>query len=200
LKVNAGDIVTIAQGAEALKRLTRTGWAIAGVDVHRQESVAEHSYGTALLTLLISKSLQSSGIDVRLAQALTMATLHDLAESRISDIPHTAVIAGGEMMREAKTAAERQAFSESIINDPLLMKLWDELERAETLEARVVRGADVVDMLVHALSLEKSGVSPELFSGFFDSSVKAVEKIDIQIVSEIFALLKSQHERNLQRV
>lgn len=49
--------------------------------VETPESVADHSWGTALLVLMCAPA----GLDV--SRALAMATVHDLAEARVGDIP-----------------------------------------------------------------------------------------------------------------
>ena len=64
---SAKDIISLAKHSETLKRLVRTGWSLAGVNRIRPESVGEHSFGTALLSLLISlENVNGLGINYKL--------------------------------------------------------------------------------------------------------------------------------------
>ncbi|MHA2425365.1 MAG: HD domain-containing protein, partial [Candidatus Thorarchaeota archaeon] len=95
-----------------MKRLERTGWNIAGVQTYRSESIAEHAWGTLYLSWLISMHLISSGTHVVLAKVLTMAMLHDIPESLVSDIPRPALELGGTKIKEGKSNAEYAAIVE----------------------------------------------------------------------------------------
>jgi putative hydrolase of HD superfamily len=193
------DIISIATQAESLKGLHRTGWSIAGLNRCRQESVAEHSFGTALLTLLLSEYLQQEGEAIDQQKALAMAIIHDLAESRISDIPQSAVAAGGKPMADAKKTAELNAIYAILSDNHNLLSIYNELEEQKSAESRIVRGADLIDMLLHALTLESSGASPKIFQPFFQNSKSAVENVNIPAVTKLYEQLVNSHEENLER-
>src|SRR5690242_15589080 len=89
-------ILDLLGHAEALKRLPRTGWLHIGVQA--PESVADHSYRIALLTLLVAAG--EPALD--LARALTIALVHDLPEAIAGDItPFDEALAEGSVDRDA---------------------------------------------------------------------------------------------------
>ncbi|MBY8996606.1 MAG: HD domain-containing protein [Candidatus Thorarchaeota archaeon] len=194
------EIIGLARNGETLKKIGRTGWALAGVDSVRQESVGEHSYGTILVSLLISKALLHQGEQVDLSKVITLAALHDLPESMTSDIPRLAVDLGGHLLQEGKKEAEKNAFQliskKSEFFGEWLLNLWQEMEVKSSTEVRIVRGADIIDMLVHAVSLENSGVSPKILNQFFISSHTSLNELEIGLVEDIFWDLYKEHIDN----
>ena len=66
-------ILEFLRAVGGLKGLTRRGWLEAGIK--NPESVAEHSYRTAVLAMILA-DLQ--GLDAE--KAIRMALLHDMAE------------------------------------------------------------------------------------------------------------------------
>lgn len=198
------EIIGLARKGETLKKLGRSGWVIAGVDSVRQESVGEHSYGTILISLLISKALVHKGEQIDIAKVITLAAVHDLPESMTSDIPRTAVDLGGKLLKEAKKEAEKNAIQhiseESKFFGEWLVGQWEELEIDNSTEARIVRGADIIDMLVHAISLETSGVSPEILNQFFTNSHASLIELKLDFIEDIFWDLYTEHIDNANRL
>ena len=192
-----GEIIEFAMKGETLKKLGRSGWSLAGVDCARQESVGEHAFGTIFLSLMISKILLNQGEKLDLGRVLSMATIHDLPESLTSDIPRTAAELGGDLFQIGKAEAEKTAMhrlAEKSKNfGDWFTSLWRDIEGKETLESRIVGGADILDMLVHIISLETSGVSPEILDQFFVKSHDIVQQLGLKIVDDIFLELYNKH-------
>jgi putative hydrolase of HD superfamily len=87
-----------------------------------------------------------------------MALLHDWAETRVGDLPKTAMsYFRGDLRKRAETEAFADVVRESGSAASLYRELYDEYERRETLESRLVKAADVIDLLVQALALERAG-------------------------------------------
>ena len=141
---------------QRLKRLDRTGWTLRGL-ANGTESVAAHSFGVATTAMLLGDEIRSRGTAVNLERVLRMALLHDWAETRIGDMPKTAVTYfGTEVRREAELAA----FADIVAGTSLgadYCELHEEYERRKTIESKIVKAADVIDLLVQALALERSG-------------------------------------------
>ncbi len=194
------EIFDLVRSAATLKRVNRSGWGIAGVDSIRPESVAEHSFGTVISSIYLSQYLISSGIQINMEKTLIMAAIHDLPESRTSDIPHDAGQSGKSPMKMLKHEMERRAIQTILVgktdSSELLISIWNEYEDCASIEAKVVRGADIIDMLVHALDYEDSGVSPRILHQFFASSQQAFETLGINILSEIYGTLLQRHKNN----
>jgi putative hydrolase of HD superfamily len=146
------SLVDLLLEAMTLKRLPRTGWALRGVP--HVESVAEHSFGTAFVALVLAGALQET---LDLEKVLVMALLHDLAEVRLTDLPVPAVRL---IPAEVKSQVEAQAIAELLAplpNAARLRALWQEFEDRDGPEGRLVRDADKLEMMVQCLRYEQAG-------------------------------------------
>jgi putative hydrolases of HD superfamily len=140
---------------QRLKRLDRTGWTLRGLP-NGTESVAAHSFGVSATAMLLADKFGAEGITVNVEKILRMALLHDWAEVRVGDMPRTATLYfGSQARKEAETAAFRDVVSD--IDDGLYASLYDDYERRDSLEARLVKAADVIDLLIQVLALERAG-------------------------------------------
>lgn len=142
---------------QRLKRLDRTGWTLRGLP-NGTESVAAHSFGVSVTAMLLADEIRARGTAVDLEKVLRMALLHDLAEARIGDMPRTAVsYFGSEVRKRAEIAAFADIIESTGVSKDCYQDLYEEYEARESLEARIVKAADVVDLLVQALALERGG-------------------------------------------
>ncbi|WP_457751388.1 HD domain-containing protein [Thermococcus sp.] len=135
-----------------LKRLPRTGWLLRGVPY--PESIADHSYRVALITLFLADELKAKGVEVNTEKALKIALLHDVGEVRTTDIPKTA------QYYLDKGRAEKKAVMELLLTGPRpreYFKLWRDYEEGTSLEGRLVKFADRLEMLIQAYEYEKAG-------------------------------------------
>jgi putative hydrolase of HD superfamily len=200
----AKEIIRLAKYCETLKSVNRTGWALAGVNRSRPESVGEHSYGTAILAFLISKELIDCDWIINQGKVLSMALIHDLPEALTSDIPHSVTKIGGANLTKSKRKLERDAISQIAKTkssfETWLTEIWDEMVKTTTLESRIVAGADLLDMLIHALALETSGVSPEVLNQFFVTSHERINLLDIPLAASIFWELYFEHQKNAKKL
>ncbi len=143
-------ILVLLQHGNQLKRTARTGWAQRGIP--QPESVAAHSYGVAFTALVLS---QLVAVPIDAGKLLAMAVLHDLPEALTSDIPSPA---WSYLPAGIKTEAERHAMTEVLGSTPAaatLMALWEELEAAETPEAKLLHDADRLELFLQAANYEE---------------------------------------------
>ncbi|MFW9967925.1 MAG: HD family hydrolase [Candidatus Thorarchaeota archaeon] len=200
--MKAEEIIELAMKAEVLKDLDRTGWVLAGVDRSLIESVAEHSFGTSFISLLLAKQLEGQGDEIDLGKILTMAIIHDLAESQISDIAIDRDGPNRKALLKAKLDTENSVMVDLLSSlgamGEELLALWDDFQKQSSIEARVVASADILDMLVHAIALEESCVSPRILTDFFKSSKPRLEKLKFALAIDIFNALLRQHEENIK--
>jgi putative hydrolase of HD superfamily len=141
---------------QRLKRLDRTGWTLRGLP-NGTESVAAHSFGVGVTAMLLADRCAAHGVTVDVEKLLRMALLHDWAETRVGDMPRTATLYFGS---EARKHAETAAFTDIVTPiDPAgsYANLYDDYERRQSLEARLVKAADVLDLLIQVLALERAG-------------------------------------------
>jgi putative hydrolase of HD superfamily len=140
--------------------LPRTGWLFAGVS--QPESVAEHSWATALLALSLATIVNQNPLANGLSQPLDIgrtaqiAIVHDLAESVVTDLPRRATLLFG---KEAKHQAEEKALLALAQQAPVwdFISLWREYSDLATPEGRVVSDADKLEMVHQALLYERAG-------------------------------------------
>lgn len=143
---------------QRLKRLDRTGWTLRGLP-NGTESVAAHSFGVSITAMLLADEMKSRGVEIDMERVLRMSLLHDWAETRIGDMPRTATHYFGS---DARKAAETAAFADIVANvttESTLSALHHDYEKRDSLEARVVKAADVVDLLIQTYALERAGAS-----------------------------------------
>lgn len=142
---------------QRLKCLDRTGWTLRGLP-NGTESVAAHSFGVSVTVMMLADEIRSRGLQLDVERVLRMALLHDWAETRVGDMPRTATHYFGA---EARKLAEGRAFADLVagagVGEAKYQELYDDYEQRQSTEARLVKAADVIDLLVQAYALERAG-------------------------------------------
>ena len=134
--------------AGVLKLLPRTGWAYCGVS--SPESIAEHSFRTAVIAGLIAKA---EGADP--ARATYLAVWHDTQETRVLDIPHLGRKYLEAASNERVTADQVAGLPQEVADD--VRDLVHEYEEAASLEAQCARDADKLECLFQAIEYRDAG-------------------------------------------
>ena len=181
---------------QRLKRLDRTGWVLRGLPPGA-ESVAAHSYGVALTAMLLADECAARGVRVDVGRVLRIALLHDLQETRTGDMPRTVA---HYYERDARRAAERAAFDDIMRgagegHAAAYAELHEDYESRASLEARIVKAADVVDLLAQALAFERAGARE--LDEFWDGAQTRefnLEGAARDVVSEMLAALVAARE------
>ena len=128
-----------------LKTTPRTGWHLRWIA--DPEDVAAHSWGTAMVALVLA---EMTGVEVDRGRLLSMAILHDLAETEVSDIPRTAnrFFEDGDKHR-----AEGRALDAILAGLPVAgswAALMDDYKHERGPEAQLVRDADRLEFLLQS--------------------------------------------------
>jgi putative hydrolase of HD superfamily len=165
-----------------LKRLYRQGWLKRGLPEGLCESVAEHSFGTALLALLIAGPAGKGGelgvLDA--SRAALLALVHEMGESYAGDITPVDGVS-----REDKKRLERESIQRAFEGHPdrdWFLSLWEEFEESNGPEARFVRQLDRLEMGLQAALQEAEG-----FPGmgeFYDSARGTVVEPRLRAILE----------------
>ncbi len=131
-----------------LKRTPRTGWTRVGIDA--PESVADHTFGAALIAWRVSRAVP--GIDAE--RVVLMALVHDFHEAKLTDIPTPwkRYFPDG-----AIAEAERRIAAEQWHDDPEALALVEEVLAGETEEAKLFRAIDHLEFLLQASEYRASG-------------------------------------------
>ena len=168
------DLLTALIELQRLKRLERTGWNLRGLP-NGTESVAAHSFGVGVTAMLLADELVQKGVRVDVEKVIRIALLHDWSEIRVGDMPRTASEYFG---KDVRRKAELSAFSdivEPLNNASLYREVYESYERRDTLEARLVKASDILDLLVQVLALERAGARG------LDEFWEVAEKPDFQL-------------------
>ncbi|MEZ4728384.1 MAG: HD domain-containing protein [Caldilineaceae bacterium] len=155
------NLLPLLTHLQVLKQLPRTGWLLAGVA--QPESVAEHSFVTCWVALLLAEAINESYQEQGLTQPLDvakvaqLALVHDVAESMVTDLPKRSTeLLGKTVKYQAEAAAMRQIFQE-MPNSAAYLAHWQEYVDDATPEARLVHDADKLEMIHQALCYEQAG-------------------------------------------
>jgi putative hydrolases of HD superfamily len=157
-----------------LKRLYRQGWLKRGLPEGLCESVAEHSFGTAFLALLLGGKAGDCGGFGRLdsSRAALLALVHEMGEAYAGDITPVDGVS-----REEKEVLEREAIGRALGEHPdreWFLSLWEEFEEGSTPEAAFVRQLDRLEMGLQAALQEAEGFPG--MSEFYDSARRTVKE------------------------
>ena len=140
------NIIDFLGNAIKLKSLKRAGWV--RMNIPNPESVAEHSFFTAIFAYLLADEL-----DVNRDKLVQMALIHDLAEVIVGDITPDDGVSGAEKHTAEQSAME--TLTASIGNNSPIMNVWAEAEDQTSPEAKILHQLDKLEMAFQALQYEK---------------------------------------------
>lgn len=148
-----------------LKNIPRQGW-IDKLSLKNPESVADHSYSMAMMSMIISDMENYDSEKI-----IKMSLLHDLAESKIGDFTPERLDVG------EKIKLENNAFNEIMKNLPEKIKkqylnLWKEYQENNSPEAKIVHQIDKIEMVLQAKMYQNQGIHKEKLDSFYDSAKK----------------------------
>lgn len=109
---------------------------------------AEHSFRVAWIALLIA---QKEGVKDT-GKVMKMALLHDLAESRTGDAHHMS----RHYVKRDEDGAILDIFSDTMIEQEMLA-LWKEYEDRKSIESKIVKDADGLDVDLELAEQEING-------------------------------------------
>lgn len=173
-----------------LKKLRRTGWQLRGIK--DGESLADHSFGVSLLTLILAGQVATP---LNRERALLLAMVHELGEVRVGDIPFPALPYFPE-----KSAMEQRAVADLLCclgsSGETLIEAFSEFEAGATVEARFVRAIDKFEMLLTAAEYERAGVASLLDFWRNDATFRTFE--EFPELAELAIYLRETRQQRLQ--
>lgn len=146
------DLTAVARflyEAGTLKNTRRSGWWMAGVK--DPESVADHSWRTALIASIIAKL---EGADP--AQAAFLAVWHDTQETRTGDVNHLGKKYGNSEADPRAITADQVAGMPAVIADAV-NDLVAEYEAKASREAQCARDADKLECMIQGMEYRDQG-------------------------------------------
>lgn len=189
--MDAQAILDLMEEVGKLKVLPRTGWLLRGL--RNVESIADHCYRVSLLAMIFADCLNEEGMEVDVETVMRIALLHDIAESQLGDIPHPAT---RYIPEDIKEKGERAAVQDMVgafgkIGDRYVA-LWQSFEDASSLEAKIVRVADKLEMMIQAFEYENVGYCS--LDDFWENTANFRHFNDYPLVQKIMEIL--QERRN----
>ena len=133
-----------------LKNLYRQGWLDKGVSELDCETVADHSFGVALLGYIIAEEYRQ---DLDPQKVMKLGLFHDLGEIYAGDITPRDGLNSKDRFTKEHCAVEK-VFSH-LPNPEKYINLWLEVEREETPEAKFVKQVDRLEMALQANLYER---------------------------------------------
>jgi putative hydrolase of HD superfamily len=166
-----GGLLELLLKVGKLKELPRTGWVEQGIE--DPESVADHSYRTAVLSMLFADLV---GLD---SETLTGDLTPVMKRQRGVGYQ----IEERDAVKLLLSALPREVALEYKV-------LWDELQIGSTPEAKIVVQADKVEMKIQALEYELKGIDPTRLGRFWHSN--AFDGLALDLFQEI----RKKREKN----
>jgi putative hydrolase of HD superfamily len=108
--------------------------------------------------MLLADLLTEQGVSLNVEKVMRIALLHEVAEARIGDVPFPALAYIPEEVKEAGEKAALQAMFEKFgAFCPKYVELWEEFEKGTSLEGKLVRAADKLELMLQVFEYEKVG-------------------------------------------
>lgn len=149
---DARKLIEVLLECNQLKTIPRMGWRVRGV--REGESVAEHSYAVALMSMMLADRM---GIAVDRERVLRIALLHDLPEHVTGDIHAPATKVLGEDVKERAEARIMERLFGQLPGGAEYVGLWREFTDRSSVEGRLVRAVDKLEMFTQAYVYELEG-------------------------------------------
>jgi putative hydrolase of HD superfamily len=131
------------------KELPRQGFIAMGFKRQEADSVAAHSWTTAMLVYFLASEMKKNGIKINIDRAVKMAMFHDMAETIVGDVG--TFVKG--MAQGAFAPIEEEGLKWLVKDLPQnseIVELVQEYMQRKTLEARLCKVADNLDALAQA--------------------------------------------------
>jgi putative hydrolase of HD superfamily len=141
---------------ERLKTTKREGWR--RFDIGNGESIADHMYRMAIITMLCPPSLASK---LDLNRCMKMALVHDMAELLVGDI--TPVDGVNKPEKNRREATTMDFLCSSLLGNvdggaagEGIKAVWQEYEDSKTPESIFVHDVDKIELILQMVEYERS--------------------------------------------
>lgn len=154
------DLLEIFLTVQCSKELPRQGLIQYGYKRSEADSIAAHSFSTALFSLLLGEKLKKD-LDLDMEKLLKTALLHDMGETVTGDFGFFSKLLDEESFEEVEHKAFNSLFKNLSFSKDF-SNLRKDYEEQNSIESYIVKVADTLD----AIALAKMTPSADL-SGFY---------------------------------
>ena len=139
--IQTHQIINFYFAINHLKNVYRKGWLLSGITLESCESVAEHSFGVAILAMVLAPSWP---ITLDLHKVVELALIHDIGEIYTGDIVPQDNI-DPSVKNKLEKEAIRNEFKKLKLGDEYTL-LWEEYHSSASPEAKFVKQLDKLEM------------------------------------------------------
>ncbi|TVY16015.1 HD domain-containing protein [Lachnellula arida] len=154
-QTNSSSPIPFFHMLERLKTTKREGWR--RFNITQGESISDHMYRMALITMFAPPSLSSR---LNIPHCTKMALVHDMAEALVGDITPVDGVSKPEKNRRESTTMDY--FTQSLlskVNNGMtgaeIRAVWQEYEDSETLESKFVHDVDKIELVLQMVEYER---------------------------------------------
>lgn len=172
-----------------------------GVSLPDVESVAEHTFSTSALSMILADLEEKHGGKLDTEKVLRMAVLHDLAESLTFDISQAYLEYMGKRGQTIKHEVEKSAWKYLAegISDPKLAhkykSLQGEYDANNTEESKIIHAADSLDILLQIVDYRRRGYPTALFLDLWDERRKMVAQAGLPSARRLLKIIVDENRR-----
>lgn len=157
----------------------------------KDESVAEHSFHTAMYAMILADLEISMGNEVDVEKLLRGCLVHDLEESMTGDILHGFKYSNPELLKNMREMGEE--FYKKIVEDlprgmsDNYMSLWKGA-KSHTIEGRILEAADKLEALIYCM--EEYTLGNKTFKPIINGILKLLDEIELKSVQVVMKELE----------
>lgn len=188
-----------------LKNLPRQGWIRVGIPPDAVESIADHSYNTAMLSLLLSDihNILYPDNPLNSEHVMRIAIVHDLPECQFQDFDRQIqVLLGEDAYNELKHKLLINASTELlslIINKEVKeqwKKMFNDVIYTSSPESQFVKYIDKMEVLIQALAYERLGYDSMLFDDFWKTGLQYLKDCPFSVITDLVKILEKERKKN----
>src|SRR5262249_327671 len=188
----AKEVISFLSELMRLKSVPRIGWLLRGVrDV---ESVAAHSFGVGVIAMLLADRARERGMKVNGEGGGGMAVMQDVTEAGTGDLPSTIKrYFGKRNVKAADHLIAEEVFAGLGGIGKDYLELWQDYECRGSLEAKIVKAADKLDLLLQSVEYEKGGA--QSLREFWENSDEDFSRLGLEeLISDLIEVLKQSRK------
>jgi putative hydrolase of HD superfamily len=166
-----------------LKNLYRQGWLKRGISKMDCETVADHSFGVALLGYTLAEEYRK---DLDSNHVMKLGLFHEVGEIYAGDItPKDGVSLEDKSQREYESV--KNVFK-NMPNPDKYISLWQEFEEGKTPESIFVKQIDKLEMILQANLYERLDYTN--LHEFFEGIQKSITSPELKLVLDDLLILR----------
>lgn len=131
------------------KELPRQGFIALGFKRNEADSVAAHSWATAMLAYMLGREMVKNGQKVNVDKVVKIALFHDMAETIVGDVGTFVKGMAKGVFADIEEEGLKHLVSDLPGKDEIVSLVTEYMQR-KTVEARLVKVADNLDALAQA--------------------------------------------------